>query len=201
MDDAFLVKIGEAAYNLSKQDSAIKLLNVLVAVDEGDQITTRGKLCEDIQRVGRNNGVNVGQDVGMFELSEDVNLLELPVNLFARHLAILLAQGDDLANQLPLGLGFDGQVDSSLCTAAEASWGNEILILKNPAFFCLDSRQRLGRRLSRLEEEKLPVRLNLDDIAIFQEISRRDLWTTADELAVDKCSVGGLAIPDVDVVD
>lgn len=71
----------------------------------------------------------------------------------------------------------------------------------NPAFFCLDSRQRLGRRLSRLEEEKLPVRLNLDDIAIFQEISRRDLWTTADELAVDKCSVGGLAIPDVDVVD
>lgn len=169
MDDAFLVKIGEAAYNLSKQDSAIKLLNVLVAVDERDQITTRGKLCEDIpgtwvstpvvgtsvgapglysQRVGRNNGVNVGQDVGlakvsimqssmctsnthMFELSEDVNLLELPVNLFARHLAILLAQGDDLANQLPLGLGFDGQVDSSLCTAAEASWGNEILILKN----------------------------------------------------------------------
>lgn len=52
-----------------------------------------------------------------------------------------------------------------------------------------------------MAEEKLPVRLNLNDIAVFQEIPRRDLWTDANELAVDKRSVDGLAVPDVDVVD
>lgn len=52
-----------------------------------------------------------------------------------------------------------------------------------------------------MAKEKLPMRLNVDDIAVLQEISRRYLRTDADQLPVDKRSVDGLAIPDVDVVD
>lgn len=42
------MKIGEAAYDLSKKNSAVNLLKVLMTIDEGDKITTRGKLCENV---------------------------------------------------------------------------------------------------------------------------------------------------------
>lgn len=98
--------------------------------------------------MGRNDGVDVGQDIGlqnvsimrssiwtkhthMFELSEDINFLKLSINFFSWHLAILLDQVDELADNLLLGLAFNSQVHGSLCAAAEASWGHEILIFEN----------------------------------------------------------------------
>lgn len=48
MDDALSVKIGEAAYHLSENNSTVKLLNKFMAIDEGDKITPGRKLCENV---------------------------------------------------------------------------------------------------------------------------------------------------------
>lgn len=41
-----------------------------------------------------------------------------------------------------------------------------------------------------LNDCELLVRSNLDDIAILQQISSGNLWTTANELIVDECAIG-----------
>lgn len=48
VDDALSVKIGEAAYHLSENNSTVQLLNKFMAIDEGDKITSGCKLCENV---------------------------------------------------------------------------------------------------------------------------------------------------------
>jgi hypothetical protein len=144
----------------------------------------------------------------MSQLSQYVGLLELASNVFLSILSLNLIEIDDFADQLLPSRDFVGQADGSFCPLAETAFSDLVPVrkqLRPPcqarvsreisnttylALLKLQAGQFMAGRGMFLNDCELLGRSNLDDIAVLQQISSGNLWTTTNELIVDECAIG-----------